>query len=105
MADTYIMRAYDPAGEVFVQWTSAQNDTGGADYVGPPAFGTLINVHVVKYTPDAGGGGGGADIPFEMPADYHALQFFTLEDSHWFDAEDDLSADPTSTEYPAGGYS
>jgi len=43
-----IMRGWDPAGLVYVYWESTGFDSSGADYVGPPAFGTLIGVTAVK---------------------------------------------------------
>lgn len=67
------MRAYDPAGATYVTWTSSQYDTGGTDYAGPPAFGTLLNVHAY-YIFESGGSGGGIpaigieSIPVDPPA-------------------------------------
>lgn len=44
MADEFIHRAYDPTGMTYVRWTSDQYDPTGNDYVGPPAFGTLVDI-------------------------------------------------------------
>lgn len=54
MAGQYQHRAYDPAGEEYVYWLSENPwDITGVDYVGPPAFGTLQNVAVIKAFPAA----------------------------------------------------
>ena len=42
-------RAFDPAGQDYVYWLSTSPyDVAGVDYVGPPAFGTLTGVTVIK---------------------------------------------------------
>lgn len=48
MAVIVIMRAWDPAGMEYVYWESDGYDPSGADYVGPPAFGTLIGPTALK---------------------------------------------------------
>jgi len=51
------MRAYDPVGEVYKEWSSTQYDSSGSDYSGSPAFGALTNVHAVLriLVPEAAG--------------------------------------------------
>lgn len=83
---TFIMRAYDPAGEAFEQWESTSYDTSGTDYAGVPAFGTLINIHAAYIIADAGGGGTGftTNSGFEVIAtdaeasDYGVADIITL---------------------------
>lgn len=57
MGVRYLMRAYDPVGEVYKEWSSTQYDSSGSDYTGPPAFGTLTHVHAVVrlLVPEAAG--------------------------------------------------
>ena len=48
MPTTFIMRAYDPAEDSYVYWETEEFDSAGNSYVGPPAFGTLLNVTCIK---------------------------------------------------------
>lgn len=53
---TYMMRAWDPAGEEFVDWSSDKYDVNGDDYTPGVAFNTLENVHAVVIFESTGGG-------------------------------------------------
>lgn len=48
MALVYQLRAYDPGGITFVYWNAPVYDTGGIYWLGPPSFGTLIDVILIR---------------------------------------------------------
>ena len=47
MPKVFTMRAYDPAGEVYVYWDADEYDLLGGQYSGPPDFGTLQDVSCI----------------------------------------------------------
>jgi len=57
MALVYQHRAYDPGAGAFVYWQAPTLDLAGAFWIGPPAFGTLQDVLVLRVFDDGTGGG------------------------------------------------
>jgi hypothetical protein len=56
MATVYVNQKWDPSGGTYRTWTSEDSpDTTGANYVGPPAYGTLTGENLVAMTYEVSG--------------------------------------------------
>jgi hypothetical protein len=67
MALVYQHRAYDPGAGAFVYWQAPSLDLAGTFWAGPPAFGTLIDVLVLRVFDDGGPAGETGGFPASIP--------------------------------------